>query len=650
MYLAPMIARRARLAATGLAALACTRPPSPSPTPSTAESHLPPVPAANGPLTLTVVYPPADAVVDARDSSFLFGSAGTGAAQLTINGTPVRVWPNGAWLAWLALPPDSIMAFRLVARSGTDSAELVYTARRASRFAPHESSVWIDSTSLAPQGRVWLAPGEYLPLSARAAEGAEIRLRLPDGTIVPLTSDPRPDEIPAGVRAFDRDTMNLRADPRPDRYSGVLRGVRIGDPGPVLAPSTGGLDSAPMLEAIRGSDTARARWPLEVGSLDTLAVVGELGDPAGPRNGVVVGRAAPRTSYHWFFPVGTRAVVSGRRNDEVRLRLSDGVDAWVAASDVRALPPGEPRPRGIVGSIAITPLPGGERAAVRIPVGARVPFRVDESDRQLLLTLYATAGDVSWLRYGAGDSPVRRVTWSQEPGDRTVVSIDLTGGVWGYRTHWSGTDLILEVRRPPQMDRGRPLAGRLVVVDPGHPPAGATGPTGLREADANLAVGLRLRTLLEAAGARVVMTRTTDVPVELNARVRLADSLDADLLVSIHNNALPDGLNPFTNNGTSVYYNHPRSLPLARAIQMALVKRFGVRDLGVGRADLALTRATWQPAVLCEGLYMIVPDQEAALRGAAGQELYAAGVRDGIVEFLKGVISATPRVGSASGQ
>ena len=89
-------------------------------------------------------------------------------------------------------------------------------------------------------------------------------------------------------------------------------------------------------------------------------------------------------------------------------------------------------------------------------------------------------------------------------------------------------------------------------------------------------MSLRLRTLLEAAGARVVMTRTTDVPVELGARVRLADSLDADLLVSIHNNALPDGVNPFTNNGTSLYYNHPRSLPLARAIQRELVQRFGV--------------------------------------------------------------------------
>ena len=641
MYLAAMIACRARLAVIGLVALACTRPPgtTPAPTPATAASHLPPVPVASGPLALTVVYPGPDAVVDARDSSFLFGSTGTGQAELTINGQPVRVWPNGAWLAWLALPSDSAMRFQLVARTATDSAQLTYVARRAARFAPPDAPVWIDSTSLAPQGRVWIARGEYLQLAARAAEGAEVRLRLPDGTIVPLTQDPRPDEIPAGIRAFDHDTMNLRADPRPDRFAGVLRGVYVGDPGPVLAPTTRAPETSPVLEAIRGSDTARVRWPLQVGLLDTLPVVVQLGDSAGARDAIVVGRAAPRTSYHWFFPAGTRALVSGRRNDELRLQLGEGVYAWVAAAEAHALAADTPRPRGVVGSVAITPRAGGERASIRIPLGVRIPFRVDEGDHALTLTLYGSVGDLSWLRYGSGDSPVRRVTWSQEPGGRAVVAIDLTAPVWGYRTRWSGTDLVLEVRRPPRIEGGRPLAGRLIMVDPGHPPGGATGPTGLREAEANLGVSLRLQALLQGAGARVVMTRTTDVPVELGARVRLADSLDADLLVSIHNNALPDGVNPFTNNGTSLYYSHPRSLPLARAIQRELVRHLGVPDLGVGRADLALTRATWQPAVLCEGLYMIVPDQEAALRSAAGQEAYARGVFEGIVAFMKGVNS-----------
>src|SRR6185295_625454 len=65
--------------------------------------QLPPVAAVRGPLALRVVYPSPDAVVAARDSSFLFGSAGTGEARITINGEPVRVWPNGAWLAWVSL-------------------------------------------------------------------------------------------------------------------------------------------------------------------------------------------------------------------------------------------------------------------------------------------------------------------------------------------------------------------------------------------------------------------------------------------------------------------------------------------------------------------------------------------------------------------
>jgi N-acetylmuramoyl-L-alanine amidase len=206
--------------------------------------------------------------------------------------------------------------------------------------------------------------------------------------------------------------------------------------------------------------------------------------------------------------------------------------------------------------------------------------------------------------------------------------------LWGYRTRWNRNDLILEIRRPPVIDSARPFVGLRVEIDPGHPPLGATGPTGLREAEATLGTSLALREMLQTAGAEVVMSRTDDTPVELWPRVKLADSVDADLLVSIHNNALPDGVNPFTNNGTSVFYNHPRSAPLAVAIQRALVRRLGQRDLGVGRGDLALVRPTWMPAVLCEGLYMMLPDQEAALRSTEGQRRYALGVFEGMREFL----------------
>jgi N-acetylmuramoyl-L-alanine amidase len=107
------------------------------------------------------------------------------------------------------------------------------------------------------------------------------------------------------------------------------------------------------------------------------------------------------------------------------------------------------------------------------------------------------------------------------------------------------------------------------------------------------------------------------------------------VLVSIHANALPDGVNPFVNNGTSVYYNHPRSIPLARALDRALVYQFGYRDLGMGRGDLALARPTWMPAVLTEGLFLMLPDQEAVLASPEGQERYARAVVDGIEAFLR---------------
>jgi N-acetylmuramoyl-L-alanine amidase len=326
-------------------------------------------------------------------------------------------------------------------------------------------------------------------------------------------------------------------------------------------------------------------------------------------------------------------------NSDLRVRLSRDTEAWVSAADARAVEGAAPAPLGVVGSVTITP--ESDRVILKVPVSQRVPFQLTESEQSLALRFYSAVGDVDWIRYGAEDSLVQRVSWNQNTGDEVTLNIELALPVWGYRTHWEGDNLLLEIRRPPMIDSGNPLRGRLIAVDPGHPPAGATGPTGLREAEANLAIALELRRLLEQAGARVLMTRTADTAVDLWPRVKMAQSANADLLVSIHNNALPDGLNPFTSNGTSVFYNHPRSVPLARAIQAALLLRLGLRDLGIGRGDLALVRGTWMPSVLTEGLFMILPDQEAALRTRVGQQLYAQGVYDGIRRFLQD--RASPR-------
>ena len=194
--------------------------------------------------------------------------------------------------------------------------------------------------------------------------------------------------------------------------------------------------------------------------------------------------------------------------------------------------------------------------------------------------------------------------------------------------------MIFRVRRPPTIDASAPLRGLTIVVDPGHPPAGANGPTGLYEAVATLAVGQRVRDMLSSRGAHVIMTRTNDAPVALGDRPIIARRANADILVSIHLNALPDGMNPFRTNGTGTYYFHSHSERFASLMQKSLVAQLGLRDLGTFRENLALVRPTWMPAVLTEGVFIIMPDQEAAMRTPEYQAAYAQGVVNGVEQFV----------------
>ncbi|MGH7589858.1 MAG: hypothetical protein ACREL2_00350, partial [Gemmatimonadales bacterium] len=198
------ITRRWCAAALVLLAACAPHPGTPSVGPMAADATLPAIAPVNGPLVLHVVYPSDKDLVDAADSDFIFGSTGTGAASLTINGTPVRVWPNGAFLAWMAFPRDSVMHFQLAARAGADTASLDYVARRVVRFVPPLSGPWIDTTAIEPHGLLWWPRNEYLPIHVRAAPGSSVRIILPGGHTIPLVADPRPAAAPWGTRAFDR--------------------------------------------------------------------------------------------------------------------------------------------------------------------------------------------------------------------------------------------------------------------------------------------------------------------------------------------------------------------------------------------------------------------------------------------------------------
>jgi N-acetylmuramoyl-L-alanine amidase len=640
------------LAGGVLVATACGGGLSPAPL-----TPLPAPPPVTGPLAIHLAYPlearrtasgdttyiaadPASPL-PAVDSVFVYGSVGRGNAWLSINGAAVPVYPTGGWIAWLPLPPDTIARFALVAGSGADTARAVFLVPVVHRYTPPSQAAWVDTTSLVPRGARWVRPGESVRLGVRAAPGATVQLRLSDGRRIAFQPDERPAPRSAAAVAFQAPAAAPAPRAAPGRYLAAWAEGTLGpDPGPVLAPVAAPADSDsrwPVVEVIVGGDTARARWPLRIGTVDVLhpPVVTVDDDTAhsGATDSTLAGRPAPGAAYYWFFPNGTVAAVSGRYNDQVRLQLSRTSVAWVDAPDVHAV--AAPPPGGVVRSVRMHG--GTASVTLRIPLPARVPFHIEESGAGLSVRLYGVQADMNWMQYGSTDPFVRLLQFHQATEDEAVISVELSQAVFGYRTHWDGDDLLLEIRRPPIVDRHQPLKGRRIAIDAGHPPLGARGPTGLREPDMTLAIARRVQALLTLAGAQVVMVRPDERPLGLVERLRIAERADAEVLVSIHGNGLPDGINPFLNTGTSTYYFQPRSAPLARALDAGLVRQLGFRDLGFGRGDLALVRPTWMPAALAEGLFLQMPDQEAVLASEAGQQRYAQGIVDGLIEYLRGL-------------
>ncbi len=194
--------------------------------------------------------------------------------------------------------------------------------------------------------------------------------------------------------------------------------------------------------------------------------------------------------------------------------------------------------------------------------------------------------------------------------------------------------LIWEFYRSPLNDST--LQGLRICVDPGHSAdPGSVGPTGLVEKDANLHIAKALKAALEAMGATVIMTRMDDEDVELSDRPAIAQRDSADLFVSVHNNAVPDGINPFARNGTGTFFHHPQSRALAKAVHHDARLATGLADYGLTQANFAVIRPWQYPAILVECAFMIIPEQEEMLENDAFINRTAHGIADGILDFVK---------------
>jgi len=191
------------------------------------------------------------------------------------------------------------------------------------------------------------------------------------------------------------------------------------------------------------------------------------------------------------------------------------------------------------------------------------------------------------------------------------------------------------------------FAGRRIALDPGHGGffRGALGVHGLSEAEVNLGVALKLRDLLAARGAVVLMTREQDVDyltpadsslrADLAERVRRAAAFAPDLFLSIHHNADAGGAHDV--NETQTYYklgDEGPSLDAAEDVHRALVHNIGIEKNKVVPGNYFVLRNSDAPALLTESSYLTNPDVEARLALPEKQELEAEALLIGLARYF----------------
>ena len=594
-------------------------------------------------LALVFQYPPEGAAITATDSTFVFGrveGAAGEAVALTVQGQPVAVHPGGGWIAFVPLEPDSF-TFVAVATAGERRAEARRTVwvPRSPLVPPAGDTLGYRPETIEPGGPLELYAGDTVRVSVIADPAKEVHARLGESRVRLLPE--LPDLANPGRLVFDFEDppeTSWTADPPPPApgswkrfagdlylsYSGVVGDslwLDVAAPGaaprsvPVAAVSF--LDPTQVRTAVLDDDTART----------------------GRTDHRVIARHGPGMGYFLFLPNGTRAATGRRAGAWRELVLGPGTHAWAPLSEVHPIASARPTSRV---TVIRTRLREGWSEVV-VPTTERLPFDVRQELDPVRYTLrvFGAAADVDYVQHTFADPFVESLAWGQPETGVLEIDVRLAADrAWGYRAYWEGSQLVLGFRHPPPalFDRRfrSPLHGVRVVVDPGHnPDPGAVGPTGLEEREANLEISLELARILERRGADVILTRATaDSALGLYDRPNLAIAAGGELFVSIHNNALPDGVNPFLNNGTSVLYYHPQSRELAEAIQRELLPRTGLPDRSVWHQNVAVLRMNEMPAVLIESVFMMIPEQEAALRTPEYRRAIAEGVAAGIERFL----------------
>lgn len=252
----------------------------------------------------------------------------------------------------------------------------------------------------------------------------------------------------------------------------------------------------------------------------------------------------------------------------------------------------------------------------------------------------SASGDISFM-----NSVCKSAKWSSDKDNSTVtltLSLAQSGKFYGFHYEYDDEGrLVITLSHKPSS-----LSGATIMLDPGHggiDPGAACANSSASlgsEKDINLSIATKVKELLEAEGATVIMTRSTDKWVCYTDRNNAVRERDPDMFISIH----CDSSSTASATGTSAYYYRAYSQPLAKAVHESIVAAYkneiykdntSVKiDRGANFYAFRVARVEECPAILIEYGFVSNTDECEILQTAKNRDILAKATVEGIRNYL----------------
>lgn len=302
--------------------------------------------------------------------------------------------------------------------------------------------------------------------------------------------------------------------------------------------------------------------------------------------------------------------------------LHEAVKKIVAAGIANGYPDGTFKPQN--------PITRAEFSLL-IARGLEPSFRVSSSE---LIPSGEKIVTASYLNVRSGPGTEFSVVDTLTKGSK-VTTYD-ERGEWVYITYGSTVGFVSKAYlTEPSTNTGE--LNKIITIDAGHggKDPGSSG-NGVVEKEVNLAVSLKVQTLLEQHGIQVIMTRTDDTYLTLQERVDVAVNAKADAFVSIHSNSNTSS----SPNGTETYYSKASlnsraddSKQLATFIQDRLYKALGTSNRGVKDGQFYVIHKNPLPSALVEMGFVSNEGDAEKLASEEYRDKAAEAIALGIVDY-----------------